>query len=116
MTSPHRKRRGAETQNAVALYFRRLFPYAESAGAGRNGRDITGTPAVAVEVKARRDWSPMAWTKQAATNANGDLPLVVARPDGFGPAHIDDWPVILRFADAMRLLNEAGYGSGGDAA
>lgn len=110
MTGEYRRRRGAESQNAVAAHLKSAgFRYAESAGAGRNGRDVLGTPGIAVEVKARRDWSPMAWTKQAAATADGDLPIVVARPDGFGPAHIDDWPAILRFSDLLRLLREAGY-------
>lgn len=110
MTGEYRRRRGAESQNAVAQAFKAAgFRYAESAGAGRNGRDVLGTPGLAVEVKARRDWSPMAWTKQAAAAADGDLPVVVARPDGFGPAHLDDWPCILRFADLVSLLRAAGY-------
>jgi hypothetical protein len=110
MTGEHRRRRGAETQNLVAAYFKAAgFPYAESAGAGRNGRDVLGTPGLACEVKARRDFSPIAWTRQAAATADGDLPLVVMRPDGLGPAHIDEWPAILRFSDLLGLLRAAGY-------
>jgi hypothetical protein len=113
-TTATRKRRGAETQNLVAAVFRTLFPYAESAGAGRNGRDVLSTPGVAVEVKARRDWSPIAWLRQVAGFGEGDLPMVVVRPDGLGPAHIDEWPCVMRLGDAMRLLREAGYGDGDD--
>jgi hypothetical protein len=110
MTANSRQRRGADTQNLVAQTLKAAgFPYAESAGAGRNGRDVLGTPGIAVEVKARRDFSPIAWTRQAAATAGGDLPLVVMRPDGLGPAHIDEWPAILRFSDLLRLLREAGY-------
>ena len=51
-----RKRRGAETQTAAAKWFQgHGWPYAESAGAGRTGSDITGVPGLAIEVKARRD-------------------------------------------------------------
>lgn len=38
------------------------------------------------------------------------LPIVVTRPDGAGPATVDDWPVILRHADLRQLLRQAGYG------
>jgi hypothetical protein len=110
VTATSRHRRGAETQNLVAQQFKAAgFPYAESAGAGRNGRDVLGTPGLAVEVKARRDFSPIAWTRQAVASAAGDLPAVVMRPDGLGPAHIDEWPVIVRFSDFLALLRDAGY-------
>ena len=58
----HRKHRGFRTQLLVAQYLAANgWPWAESAGAGRPGADITGTPDVAVEVKARADWSPLSW-------------------------------------------------------
>lgn len=112
-----RKQRGNDTQNLVAQIFAlNGHPYAESAGAGRKGRDITGTIGLAVEVKARRGFSPAEWTRQAVAQADGDLPLVVLRPDGMGPASIDSWPVILRFADVLNLLRAAGYGTPEEAA
>lgn len=106
-----RKARGAATQRIVAGYLiAHGWPYATTAGAGERGRDILGTPGLAVEVKARRDYSPLAWLRQARANAGADLPLVVHRPDGMGEASIADWPVTLRLADAVRLLRAAGYG------
>ncbi len=109
MTSPHRKRRGAETQRAVAGYLREHgWPYATDAGAGRNGVDILGTPGVSWEAKARRDFSPLAWIRQAATQPG--LPLCAHRPDGMGPATVADWPVTLRLRDVVSLLRAAGYG------
>jgi hypothetical protein len=109
MTSPHRKRRGAETQRFVAAAWRGDgWPYCEDAGAGRNGADLLNTPGLAVEIKARRDFSPLAWMRQAS-GENG-LPLVVMRPDNAGPTSVDQWPVILRHADLRRLLRQAGYG------
>jgi len=111
MTSPHRKRRGAETQATVANYLARNgWPFATDAGAGRTGRDVLNTIGLAIEVKARRDYNPLAWLRQARANAGDDLPLVVHRPDGAGPASVADWPVTFRLEDAVNLLHAAGYG------
>lgn len=84
------------------------WPYATDAGAGRNGSDILGVPGLAVEVKARRDLNLTAWLRQAS--AEKGLPIVIHRPDGFGPGAIADWPVTFRLADAVKLLRAAGYG------
>ncbi len=110
MTAASRKARGAQTQNTVAAWFTTHgWPYAESAGAGRQGADVTGIPGLACEVKARRDFSPLAWIRQAATGPG--LPFVVHRPDGIGPASVGQWPVTLRLADFTQLLRDAGYGN-----
>ena len=109
MPSPTRKRRGAETQTTVARWLAANgWPYAESTGAGRTGSDITGVPGLAIEVKARRDFTPLAWIRQASGNEG--LPLVIHRPDGMGPQSVSDWPVTLRLADFTQLLRAAGYG------
>ncbi len=111
MTAASRKQRGAETQRTVATYLSANgWPYATDAGAGRPGRDILGVPGIACEVKARRDYSPLQWLRQATATAAGDLPIVVHRPDGLGPASVAEWPVTLRLADAVRLLRASGYG------
>lgn len=110
MTTPHRKRRGAETQRAIAAYLAEHgFPHATDAGAGRNGSDILGVPGICWEAKARRDYNPLAWLRQAARTPGG-LPIVTARPDGLGPAHVADWPSTMRLADLVHLLRAAGYG------
>ncbi len=107
-----RKRRGGDTQNLAAAWFKAHgWPYAESAGAGRSGRDVLGMPGLAAEVKSRRLFRPSEWVRQAVDNAGGDLPFVVSRPDGMGPASIADWPVTLRLADFTDLLRAAGYGT-----
>ena len=36
--------------------------------------------------------------------------MVDHRPDGMGPARVEDWPATLRLADLVVLLREAGYG------
>jgi len=112
MARNYRKERGNESQNLVAAQFRAAgFPHAESAGAGRPGRDVLGLLGLACEVKARRGFSPLAWIKQAEEKADGDLPFVVTRLDGQGPATVDEWPVLLRFGDFLELLSAAGYGA-----
>jgi hypothetical protein len=104
-----RKRRGADTQATAARWFTQHgWPWAESTGAGRPGSDITGLPGLACEVKARRDFSPLAWIRQAQTGHG--LPFVIHRPDGMGPATVADWPVTLRLSDFTGLLRAAGYG------
>ena len=106
----HRKTRGAETQRAVAAYLATNgWPYATDAGAGRPGKDILGTPGLSIEVKARRDYDPLAWLRQAATSPG--LPIVIHRPDGMGPATVANWPVTMRLADVVGLLRAAGYGN-----
>ncbi|UNX54101.1 hypothetical protein MF406_14290 [Georgenia sp. TF02-10] len=99
------------TQKVVADWFAdHGWPHAESTGASRQGSDVTGMVDVAVEVKARRDLSPMAWVRQAVAGADGRLPVVVFRPDGMGETTVADWPCLVRLADLTDLLREAGYG------
>lgn len=110
-TRTTRKRRGADTQRVVAEAWRGDgWPYAEAVGAGANGRDITGTPGIALEVKARAGFDPLAWLRQADRNAHGDLSAVVLRPNGAGPVSVDTWPVILAHGAFRALLRAAGYG------
>lgn len=115
MSSPSqsRKHRGFRTQKVAAEYLADIFPYAESTGAGRPGRDILGTPNFAFEVKARRAFSPKEWAKQATEEAakTGDYAAVIMRPDGMGEANIDQWPVFMTFAQFKALLREAGHGA-----
>ncbi len=108
-----RKRRGRETERALAAWLRANgFRYAEPVGSGTPGRDITGLPGLAVEAKARRAFSPLAWVRQARRNAGPDLPIVVLRPDGMGEASVADWPAMLPLSVLVELLRAAGYGDG----
>lgn len=112
MVSQHRKHRGRASEHVVADYLATHgWPYAEAVGAGRSGSDITGTPELAVEVKARRGFNPKAALEQAEAAAAGRLPFAVLRLDGQGPASIEEWPVVVRFGEFVRLLREAGYGA-----
>lgn len=104
------KRRGAATQKAVATYLAgNGWEWATDCGAGRTGNDILNVPGLCVEVKARKDFAPMAALRQAATGGSG-LPLFVYRPPGAGLATVADWPATLRLADLVRVLRGAGYG------
>lgn len=113
--SQSRKHRGNATQTHVARWFAAHgWPFAESTGAGRTGSDITGVPGLAIEVKARRGFSPLAWIRQAS--ASKGLPFVVFRCDGQGPASVGEWPVLLTLAELTQLLQLAGFGDGDPAA
>lgn len=109
MPSQSRKHRGLRSQKVVAEYLKvNGWPYAESTGAGRSGSDVTGVPGLALEVKARAGFDPMAWVRQAA--ANPGLPMVAFRPNGMGETTVGSWPCIVRLADLVQLLRAAGYG------
>jgi len=84
------------------------WPLANRIAASLPGADIENTPGLAVEVKARSDFNPKAWLKQAASRPG--LPIVVMRPNGSGEATVLDWPAFLRWGDLLELLHEAGYG------
>jgi len=89
----------------------RGWPYAMSAGAGREGSDVVGLVDLDVEIKARTGFEPLAAIKQMqARRRPGALPFAVLRMNGTGEATIDDWPVVMRLEDAIYLLREAGYG------
>lgn len=93
MSTQSRKHRGYRTQKVVAEWFAaRGWPHAESTGAARQGVDITGMVDVAVEVKARREFSPLAWVRQARTAATGGaFPLVIFRCNGQGETDPGEW-------------------------
>lgn len=106
-----RKARARETEQVVTLYLKEhLYPDAIAVASALSGRDILNTPGIAVEVKARRDLNLPAWLRQAAKNAEQDIPVVVHRPDGFGITTVCDWPVTLTLHDFVRLLHKAGMG------
>jgi len=77
--------RGLALQNALARYLATWWPSAESAGAGRPGSDVLGTPGIVWENKTPRRFDPYAWAVQAAGHAKrGELPVCVYWPDGVG--------------------------------
>lgn len=117
--------RGRALPNALAAYLQQWWRHAESAGSGRNGTDILGTPGVAWEVKTarefKRDFKPTAWVKQAREHAgecdctqlkpctHADVPVVVYFPSGIGAENCANTLAIMPVHVLMRLLEEAGY-------
>ena len=94
----------------VAAYLQPWYPGCEKTPNGRPGRDILGTPGVAVEVKTSAEWRPHAWVKQAARYAlPGELALLVYLPPGCGERAVGDAMAIVPVAAIMPLLVAAGY-------
>lgn len=104
--SQHRKHRGFESQRIVAEYLAEYWPHAVPVGAGRPGSDITGVP-FDVEIKARRRLELTGTMQQLADRATGVPQVAVIRPDGYGPARIDQWPAIVTLAEYVRLFRGA---------
>jgi len=113
MTSQHRKHRGYKSQSILAEYLKKQgWTFAESTGAGRSGSDVTGTPCIDWEVKARADFNPSAVMKQLKDRGkDGTLPVAVLRLNGQGEESITEWCFIVRVEDGIQLLKGAGYGS-----
>jgi len=109
--SSSRVQRGYQSQRLVAEYFKSNgWPYAEPAGSGRSGTDITGVIGVDVEVKARRGIKVAEAMKQLRERyKEGILPVAILRLDGQGEAHIADWPAIVPLHVFIDLLKAAGY-------
>lgn len=104
MASQHRKHRGYRTQKVVAEWLKQWYPAAESTGAGRKGEDITGVP-FSIEIKARSDFSPLQWIKQAESNKNGKIAFVVSRCNGQAE-RAEEYLAFMRLGDLMNLLQE----------
>lgn len=102
----HRKTRGYRTQKVIADYLKRWWAYADTAGAGRQGEDILNVPTVSIEVKARSDFQPLAWIKQAESNSNGKLPMVIMRCNGQGE-DAGQYLAFMRVQDLVPLLYQA---------
>lgn len=98
----HRKNRGYKTQAVVAAWLKQWYPYAESTGAGRQGEDITGIP-FSIEVKARSDFSPLAWIKQAEAYKRDNIAFVVSRCNGQGE-DASQYLAFMRLGDLMNIL------------
>jgi hypothetical protein len=100
----HRKNRGYKTQRVVADWLKQWYPYAESTGAGRQGEDITGIP-FSIEVKARSDFSPLAWLKQSESNKGDKLAFVVSRCNGQGE-NAEEYLAFMRLGVLMNILQD----------
>ena len=102
----HRKHRGYRTQKVIADYLKQFWAYADTAGAGRQGEDILNIPTLSIEVKARADFQPLAWIKQAQSNADNKLPMVIMRCNGQGE-DAGEYLMFAKVKDLMPLLADA---------
>jgi hypothetical protein len=111
--------RGIRLQNALARYLTAWWPSAESAGSGRPGTDILGTPGIVWECKTAREFRPAEWVRQARSHTRSDeLPVVVYWPDGVGEGSpqcamailpLPELVTVLVAAEIMnKILKEAG--------
>ena len=113
LMSNHRKHRGYATQRIIADYLKTHgFPFAESTGAGRQGSDVTGTPCIDWEIKARTNFDPAGTMKQLRQRAvDGTVSVAVLRLNGQGEKSVEDYCAIIPFSVLVELLNGAGYGN-----
>jgi len=108
VASQSRKHRGYRTQRVVAQYLTQWWEHAESAGAGRQGKDVTGVP-FDLEIKARTAFQPKAWLDQVRQRSViGEMAIVVMRFNGQGE-NAEEYGAMLRFDDLVSLLLKAGY-------
>jgi len=106
--------RGRALQNALAAYLTRWWPHAESAGAGRQGSDVLGTPGLVWECKTARnfkaDFRPVAWVAQSKQHRReGEVPVTVYFPNGVGALGAEHALAIVPLHVLMHVLKEAGY-------
>ena len=111
LVTSSRVQRGYQSQRIVAEYFKNNgWPYAQPAGSGRSGTDVTGVLGVDIEVKARRGIKVAEAMKQLRDRyQEGVLPVAILRLDGQGESHIADWPAIVPLHVLLDLLKAAGY-------
>ena len=101
--------RGLVLQNALARYLTAWWPHAESAGAGRPGTDVLGTPGIVWENKTPRRFDPFAWSNQAHLHAKrGEIPVCVYWPDGVGMRRPEFALAIVPLPLLLDVLEEAG--------
>jgi hypothetical protein len=105
----NRVARGRLTQEITAKWFREHgAPEAKSRPASLPGTDVYDIAGLSIEVKAQPG-NVTGALKHAIRNANGGLPMVVWRPNGYGIERLPYWPAIFTLADATQLLRDANY-------
>ncbi len=106
--------RGIRLQNALAAYLRQWWPSAESAGSGRPGTDVLGTPGIVWECKTSGKGSRNigAWIDQAGSHARSDddVPVVVYWPPGIGERRVELTVAMLPLGELVRLLAASEFG------
>lgn len=113
MASPNRSRidRGRETEFALAEYLKAFWPEAHASGKSAPGDDIVGTGLLAIEAKATGPNPLLPALRQAHRRASVDqIPVVIWRPNGYGPAQIHKW-IVATDVDTFfnRIASRANY-------
>ena len=112
------KQKGTAAESALVKFLEiNGFPNAERramTGAFDQG-DITGIPALCMEVKNHATYKIPAWIKETEIeriNAKADFGILVVKPNGVGmtPDKVGQWWGIMPMQMMMDLLRDAGYG------
>lgn len=98
--------RGRATQRIAAEFMRFVWPTCESVEAFLAGCDLKNTPGWRVEIKATQDGSLTGAMKQAANHPGEGTPVVIWRPDGYGPERVGDWIVAMRLKDFREIVGK----------
>ena len=115
------KQKGTAAETALVRFLQgQGFPNAErralgGGGAGEDLGDITGIPALCMEVKNHATYKIPAWIKETETerqNAKADFGILVVKPNGIGMTSdkVGKWWAIMPMQEMMNLLRDAGYG------
>jgi Holliday junction resolvase len=115
------KQKGTAAETALVRFLQgQGFPGAErralgGGGAGEDLGDITGIPALCMEVKNHATYKIPAWLKETEIeriNAKADFGILVVKPNkvGMTPDKVGQWWGIMPMQMMMDLLREAGYG------
>lgn len=101
--------KGNRAPSWVAAFLRPWFPSAEATPNSRHGRDVLGTPGLAVEVKTGAEWRHRAMTQAAGYARDHEVALVVYLPPGCGERNVGDALAIMPLREIMPVLVAAGY-------
>lgn len=115
------KQKGTTAETALVRFLQgQGFPNAERRALGGGGfgedlGDITGIPALCMEVKNQKSYRIKEWLKETETeriNAKADFGILVVKPNGIGitPDKVGQWWGIMPMQMMMDLLRDAGYG------
>jgi Holliday junction resolvase len=115
------KQKGTAAETALVRFLQgQGFPGAErralgGGGAGEDLGDITGIPALCMEVKNHATYKIPAWLRETqieTENAKADFGILVVKPNGIGmtPDKVGQWWAIMPMKEMMNLLRDAGYG------
>lgn len=109
MTSS-RVARGRRSNVVEALYLQANgVPDPKPTFGSEPGRDVKNVPGLAIEVKARRDFRPLEWLRQAEANADEDLPVLIVRCDGQGEQSVGQWLWCMRQDSGIYMARKAGF-------